>query len=56
MRRLGLIDYGLQRDRVRDQFAVGPLGLPIERDFHFAPTRTISAYADLAQENRRIIT
>ncbi len=33
----------------------GPLGLPVERDIHFAPTRTIAAYADLAREHRRII-
>jgi hypothetical protein len=36
--------------------ARGPLGLPIEPDFHFAPTRTIAAYADLAREHRRIVT
>ena len=34
----------------------GPLGLPLERDLHFAPTRTLSAYAELAREHRRIIT
>ena len=34
----------------------GPLGLPLERDLHFAPTRTIAAYAELAREHRRIIT
>jgi hypothetical protein len=34
----------------------GSLGLPIERDVHFAPTRTFSAYADLAREHRRIVT
>jgi hypothetical protein len=32
----------------------GPLGLPLERDLHFAPTRTLSAYAELAREHRRI--
>jgi hypothetical protein len=36
--------------------ARGPLGLPLECDLHFAPTRTIAAYADLARERRRIIT
>jgi len=36
--------------------ARGPLGLPLECDLHFAPTRTIAAYADLAREHRRIIT
>lgn len=34
----------------------GPLGLPIERDLHFAPMRTIAAYADQAREHRRIVT
>jgi hypothetical protein len=36
--------------------ARGPLGLPLECDLHFAPTRTIAAYAELAREQRRIIT
>ena len=36
--------------------ARGPLGLPLERDLHFAPTRTIAAYAELAREHRRIVT
>jgi hypothetical protein len=36
--------------------ARGPLGLPLECDFHFAPTLTISAYAERAREHRRIIT
>ena len=26
----------------------GPLGLPVERDFSFAPNRTLSQYADAA--------
>ena len=34
----------------------GPLGLPLERDLHFVPTRTIAAYAELAREHRRIVT
>jgi len=32
--------------------ARGPLGLPLERDLNFAPTRTISGYAELAGEHR----
>ena len=28
----------------------GKLGLPVERDLHFDPTRTISAYAEEARE------
>jgi hypothetical protein len=36
--------------------ARGPLGLPLEPDLYFAPTRTISAYAALACEHRRIVT
>jgi hypothetical protein len=34
----------------------GSLGLPLERDLYFAPTRTIVAYAELAREHRRIVT
>jgi len=33
-----------------------PLGLPLEQDLYFAPTKTISAYAELAREHRRIVT
>ena len=29
----------------------GRLGLPIERDLHFTPTKTLSAYADEAREH-----
>jgi hypothetical protein len=36
--------------------ARGPLGLSLEQDLHFAPTRTIAAYAELAREYRRIVT
>jgi Protein of unknown function (DUF2958) len=36
--------------------AHGPLGLPLECDLRFTPTRTIAAYAELAREHRRIIT
>ena len=28
----------------------GRLGLPVERDLHFSPTKTLSAYADEARE------
>jgi hypothetical protein len=34
----------------------GPLGLPLERDLYFVPTRTLSACAELARDHRRIIT
>jgi hypothetical protein len=34
----------------------GQLRLPVERDIHFAPTRTIAEYSDLARDHRRIIT
>jgi hypothetical protein len=33
----------------------GGLGLPIERDLHFAPAKAISAYADDAREAGRIV-
>jgi len=36
--------------------ARGPLGLSLERDLYFAPTRTIAGYAELAREHRRIVT
>jgi hypothetical protein len=36
--------------------ARGPFGLPFECDLHFALTRTLSAYAELAREHRRIVT
>jgi hypothetical protein len=58
----GLCDLGLGEPElgyvsVSELAAVrGPLGLPLERDLHFAPTRTLSAYAELAREHRRIIT
>jgi hypothetical protein len=32
----------------------GPLGLKIERDMHFTPTKTISEYADEARATGRI--
>jgi hypothetical protein len=34
----------------------GSLGLPLERDLYFAPTRTIAAYAELSRQHRRIVT
>ena len=34
----------------------GPLGLALECDLYFAPTRAIAAYAELAREHRRIVT
>lgn len=33
----------------------GRLGLPIERDLHFKPTKTLSAYADEARRHERIM-
>jgi Protein of unknown function (DUF2958) len=36
--------------------ARGPLGLSVEQDLQFAPTRKLSAYAELAREHRRIVT
>lgn len=33
----------------------GPLGLPIERDLHFWPDKTLSAYADAAIDAGRIV-
>lgn len=32
----------------------GKLGLPVERDLHFVPTKTISAYADEARKRGSI--
>jgi hypothetical protein len=34
----------------------GPLGLPVERDMHFTPKKTLSAYADEARVKGRIVT
>ena len=34
----------------------GPLNLPIEQDTHFAPTQTLTGYADAARVAGRIIT
>ncbi len=33
----------------------GKLGLPVERDRHFTPTKTLSKYADDARINERIV-
>ena len=33
----------------------GPLGLPVERDLHFRPDKTIGAYAEEARAHSRII-
>lgn len=33
----------------------GKLGLPVERDLHFMPTKTLSAYADEARRHERIM-
>jgi hypothetical protein len=58
----GLCDLGLGEPELgyvslHELAAVrGPLGLPLERDLYFAPTRTIAAYAELAREHRRIVT
>jgi hypothetical protein len=58
----GLYDLGLSEPELgyvsiaEIETLRGPLGLPVERDLHFAPTRTIAAYADFAREHRRIIT
>lgn len=56
----GLCDLGLgepelgsvrlsEIERVR-----GALGLPVERDVHFSPDRTLSAYAEAARRSGRI--
>jgi hypothetical protein len=58
----GLCDLGLGAPELgyvslRELTAArGPLGLPLECDLHFAPTLTISVYAERAREHRRIIT
>jgi Protein of unknown function (DUF2958) len=58
----GLCDLGLGEPelgcvRLHELAAThGPMGLPLERDLHFALMRTIAAYAELACEHRRIVT
>ena len=34
----------------------GRWGLPIERDLHFHPNKTLSQYAEMARQARRIVT
>lgn len=34
----------------------GTLGLPVERDLHFVASKTISAYADEARTQGRIVS
>jgi len=57
----GLCDFGLDQPELgyvslkELTTARDPLGLPLECDPHFAPTVTISAYAERAREHRRII-
>jgi Protein of unknown function (DUF2958) len=34
----------------------GPLGLPVERDMHFEADKTLSAYANEARAQGRIVT
>jgi Protein of unknown function (DUF2958) len=59
---VGLFDLGLGYPELgyvslRELAEVrGPLGLPLECDLYFAPTRTIAVYAELAREHRRIVT
>ena len=58
----GLCDLGLGEPELgyvslqELEFARGPLGLPLECDLHFAPTKTIAAYAELAREHWRIVS
>jgi hypothetical protein len=58
----GLCDLGLGKPELgyvslaELAAARGSLSLPLECDLHFAPTLTISAYAERAREHRRIIT
>jgi Protein of unknown function (DUF2958). len=57
----GLCDLGLGCPefgtvRISELEAVrGPLGLPVERDLHFKPTKTIGAYGLHAVWDRRIV-
>ena len=58
----GLCDLGLGEPELgyvslRELAEVrGPFGLPPECDLQFAPTRTMAVYAELAGEQRRIVT
>ena len=57
----GLCDLGMGFPELGSVFVPelesvrGRLGLPIERDLHFAPTFTISVYADAARIAQRIV-
>lgn len=57
----GLCDLGLGFPELGDvclselEALRGRLGLPVERDRHFRPTKTISAYAAEARQNQRIV-
>jgi len=46
---LGAVSLG-ELDELR-----GPLGLPVERDLYFTPTRTLAGYADAARAAGRIV-
>jgi hypothetical protein len=58
----GLCDLGMGEQElgyvslVELQSVRGKLGLPIERDRHFIASKTISAYADEARSQGRIVT
>ena len=34
----------------------GPVGLPVEKDLHFTPDKTVSEYAQIAHAEQRIVT
>ncbi|MGH6922867.1 MAG: DUF2958 domain-containing protein [Propylenella sp.] len=57
----GLCDLGMGFPELGSVFVPeleslrGRLGLPVERDLHFAPTFTISVYADAARIAQRIV-
>ena len=56
----GLCDLGLGSPelgyvRLSELEAVrGPMGLPVERDLHFAPTATLAGYAEAARAQGKI--
>lgn len=58
----GLCDLGLGEPELgyvsltELQSLRGPWGLPIERDTHFQAQMTLTEYADLARQSRRIIS
>ncbi len=57
----GLCDLGMGFSELGDvsleelQAARGQLGLPIEKDLHFTPKKTLSEYTYDARENQRIV-